>query len=194
MFGVSWQKFLCGLGYSGIDVIFDNDVVDFFFVGFSVSYEVDFWGGCWVVYCSVLESFKVSEYDCVMVELILFFGVVNSYLQVLVLCEQQCIVRFNLDNVEYVLCLVEICYVVGLVIVLEVVQQSSLVVSQCKQLLLFEQQVYEVLIILVILIGELVQVLQVVEWFFDSLCWLEIGVGLLSELFSCCFDIVNVEV
>jgi outer membrane protein TolC len=112
----------------------DNKAVDYFDVGLSASYEIDFWGGKRASRDSAQFSLQASEFDRATVELTLLSGVANSYTQVLSLQEQSRIAELNLANAQNVLQLVQTRYNAGSATALELAQQKSLVAAQQRQL------------------------------------------------------------
>jgi multidrug efflux system outer membrane protein len=134
------QKLLRGDGYRQLDADSSNKAVDYFDVGLSASYEIDFWGGKRASRDSAQFSLQASEFDRATVELTLLSGVANSYTQVLSLQEQSRIAELNLANAQNVLQLVQTRYNAGSATALELAQQKSLVAAQQRQLPTVQQQ------------------------------------------------------
>ena len=187
------QKLLRGSGYRQLDADSTNKAVDYFDVGLSASYEIDFWGGKRASRDSAQFSLQASEFDRATVELTLLSGVANSYAQLLSLQEQSRIAELNLANAQNVLQLVQTRYNAGSATALELAQQKSLVAAQQRQLPAVQQQAGEAQISLAALLGRPVQDVPLSQESFDQLQWPPISAGLPSELLTRRPDIARAE-
>jgi multidrug efflux system outer membrane protein len=187
------QKLLRGDGYRQLDADSSNKAVDYFDVGLSASYEIDFWGGKRASRDSARFSLQASEFDRATVELTLLSSVANSYTQVLSLQEQSRIAELNLANAQNVLQLVQTRYNAGSATALELAQQKSLVAAQQRQLPTVQQQARDAQIVLAALLGRPVQDLPASHESFDQLQWPPISAGLPSELLTRRPDIARAE-
>ncbi|VVM96836.1 efflux transporter outer membrane subunit [Pseudomonas fluorescens] len=187
------QKLLRGEGYRQLDADSSNRAVDYFDVGLSASYEIDFWGGKRASRDSAQFSLQASEFDRATVELTLLSGVANSYTQVLSLQEQSRIAELNLANAQNVLQLVQTRYNAGSATALELAQQKSLVAAQQRQLPTVQQQARDAQIALAALLGRPVQDLPASRESFDQLQWPPISAGVPSELLTRRPDIARAE-
>ena len=187
------QKLLRGSGYRQLDADSTNKAVDYFDVGLSASYEIDFWGGKRASRDSAQFSLQASEFDRATVELTLLSGVANSYAQLLSLQEQSRIAELNLANAQNVLQLVQTRYNAGSATALELAQQKSLVAAQQRQMPAVQQQAGEAQISLAALLGRPVQDVPLSQESFDQLQWPPISAGLPSELLTRRPDIARAE-
>lgn len=192
-FNANRQKLLRGKGYSQLDADSNNKAVDYFNVGLSATYEVDFWGGRRAARDSALLGLQASEFDQSTVELTLLSGVANLYAQVLSLREQARIAELNLANAQNVLQLVQTRYDTGSATALELAQQKSLVAAQQRQRPLMHQQAEEALITLAALLGRPVQSLTLSNLPFAQLNWPSIDAGVPSDLLARRPDIAAAE-
>lgn len=189
----SRERLLRGNGYGGIDATSTQRTYTSFSTGLSASYEIDFWGGKAAARDSALHSLDASRLDRQTVELTLFSGVANSYLQSLALVEQLRIARLNLNNARDVLQVVQTKHDAGSATALELAQQRSLVAAQERQVPLLEQQLQDTRITLATLLGEPVQNLPAVDETFGAINWPGIGAGVPSDLLSRRPDIAAAE-
>ena len=187
------QKLLRGSGYRQLDADSTNKAVDYFDVGLSASYEIDFWDGKRASRDSAQFSLQASEFDRATVELTLLSGVANSYAQLLSLQEQSRIAELNLANAQNVLHLVQTRFDAGSATALELAQQKSLVAEQQRKLPLVQQQAREALITLAALLGQPVQALSSPQQAFAQLQWPNIASGVPSDLLSRRPDIASAE-
>ncbi|NWC91198.1 MULTISPECIES: efflux transporter outer membrane subunit [unclassified Pseudomonas] len=187
------QQLMHGNGYRQLDADSSNKAVDYFDVGLSASYEIDFWGGKRASRDSAGFSLQASEFDRATVELTLLSGVANSYAQWLSLQEQSRIAELNLANAQNVLQLVQTRYNAGSATALELAQQNGLVAAQQRQLPTVRQQAREAQISLAALLGRPVQALPSSHESFDQLQWPQIDAGLPSELLARRPDIARAE-
>ena len=189
----SRERLLRGNGYGGIDATSSERTYTSFSTGLSASYEIDFWGGKAAARDSALRSLEASRFDRQTVELTLFSGVANSYLQSLALAEQVRIARLNLSNARDVLQVVQTRYGAGSATALELAQQRSLVAAQERQVPLLEQQLQESRIALATLLGQPVQNLPATDEDFAAIAWPRIDSGVPSDLLSRRPDIAAAE-
>ncbi|NBF11428.1 efflux transporter outer membrane subunit [Pseudomonas sp. Fl4BN1] len=192
-FNASRQKLLRSNGYSQLDANSNNKTVDYFNVGLSATYEVDFWGGRRAARDSAVLGLQASAFDQSTVELTLLSGVANSYAQVLSLREQSRIAELNLANAQHVLQLVQTRYDSGSATALELAQQKSLVAAQQRQVPQVRQQAEETLITLAALLGRPVQSLTLNDQPFAQLNWPSIDAGVPSDLLLRRPDIASAE-
>ncbi|WP_449434121.1 efflux transporter outer membrane subunit [Pseudomonas putida] len=189
----SRQRLLRGEGNDQLDASSSERTSTSFDARLSASYEIDFWGAVRAARDSALRGLDASRFDRQTVELTLFSGVADSYLQGLALQEQLRIARLNLRNAEDVLRLVEARAQAGSTTRLELAQQRSLVAAQQRQLPLLEQQWQDSRVTLATLLGQPVQQLPASHEAIADLRWPRIGSGVPSDLLARRPDIAAAE-
>lgn len=187
-------------GYIGV-CLFELMVGDEFggsYVGsgqvyFSVSYGIDFWGGKCVVWEVVVDSGYVVVVDVQVVCLNFLVVIVEVYVQLGYVWQLYDVVSEELVWVQKILDLICQWCVVGIDSDLQICQVEVCILVVQQQWQVVQQQIDEVCIVLVVLVGQgldcglQIECLQVFNLFVLQF----LGV-LFSELFGCCLDIVVV--
>ena len=125
-----------------------------FGVGFSASYEVDFWGRNRATSDAALAQWQASVFDRDTVKLSMAARVAEAWLQTQALHERQRIAERNLANAQRLLRWLESRAKAGSASALELAQQRGLVASQRRNIAALQQQMSQAQSTLSVLLSE----------------------------------------